>query len=110
AEAVREIDGNPALLDLSRGSGEELGAPRDGQVECAPEMVVHLDRVAGSQIEWRRQVAFDAEERLEDLAYRLPEAFGGVLHARRLQRKPAVPRRRVAHPPMIEPVHDPHRQ
>src|SRR6185295_3297035 len=89
AEAVREIDRDPASLDQAGEARQRLGAPRDGQVERAPEAIVGLHGIARRRIERRREVALDQEERLEDLPYRLPEAFGGVLHARRLQGKPA---------------------
>ena len=55
-------------------------------------------------------MAFEAEKRLEDLPDRLAEAFGRVLHSRRLRWKTAVPRRRRAHAAVVEPVNDPHCQ
>ena len=55
-------------------------------------------------------MTLDPEERLEDLPYRLPEAFGGVLHSRRLQREAAIPGGRATHAPVVQAVDDPHRQ
>ena len=78
-----------------------VGAAHDRQVEPVPEVIVDRDRVARLRVERRRQVALHPEERLEDLADRLAEALGRVLHARRLQRKAAVPRRRAAHAAVI---------
>ena len=81
-----------------------------GQVQPVPRVVGRRDRIARLRVERRRQVALDTEERLEHLADRLAEAFGGVLHARRLLREPAIPRRRLAHAAVIVAVDDLHRQ
>ena len=75
-----------------------------------PEVVAERHLVLRLRVERRRQRALDAEERLEHLPDRLPEALGGILHARRLQREAAIPCGPLAQASMILAVHDLDRQ
>ena len=66
---------------------------RDRAVHPAPVPVLDFLPEDGLRIVGARYLAVDQEHRREDLAYRLPEAVGRVLHARGLLRETAVPRR-----------------
>src|SRR6185437_12651089 len=60
------------------------------------------DAVVRCTIEWRRQLTGDRKERAEDVANRLTEAFGGVLHPGVEAPEPAIPGRGTSHSTMIE--------
>ncbi|MNT92866.1 hypothetical protein D3C72_2342210 [compost metagenome] len=68
-------------------------------------MIRHCDPVVRLLIEWRRQVAAHQEKRLKDLADRLPEPLGSVLHARGAPGKAASPGRAAAKPTVVEAAH-----
>src|SRR5260221_602072 len=110
AEAVGQVHGDPALLDQADQPRQCFGAARDRQVEPVPEVVAERHLVRRFRVERRRQNALDAEERLEHLPDRLPEALGGILHTRRLQREAAIPCGPLAQASMILAVHDLDRQ
>ena len=65
----------------------------DRQVEPVPDAIADRDAVARRAVERRRQLALHGEERLEDLADRLAEAFRRVLHARVAAARSRNPRR-----------------
>ena len=104
-EAVEQVDRDAALLQQRRPAATAARRSGDGQVEPVPELVVDDDAVARLAVEGRRQLALHAKERLEDLADRLAEALGRVLHARGLPREAAVPGRRAAEAPVVEAAH-----
>ena len=106
-EAVEEIDRDAPLLQDGDRIREPLHETTERLVEPPPDTVRDRDAIARCAIERRGELALDREERLEDVADRLAEAFGGVLHPRREASEAAVPRGTAPHAPVIE---EPHRK
>ena len=81
---------------------QELGEARDRQVQRVPVAVLHRLPEHRLRIVGARNLAADPVDRREDLADRLAEGVRGVLHARGLLRKAAVPRVGAAQPAVID--------
>src|SRR5665213_2776233 len=104
-EAVHQIQRDPSLLQETDPVGARFDRPFDWGIEPIPPAIKQLQGVPGGGIKWCWQQARYAEKRSKYMPNWLTEPFGGVLHARRLIGKSAIPRRTAPNSPMVEAAH-----
>src|ERR1039457_2542219 len=95
-EGIGQIQMDAPVLQQRCQGREFFGDAFDRQIQREPDAIIAATVITRMRIEGARQLAFDAEERLEDAPDRLTESFGSILHTRSLLRETAVPSRTTA--------------
>src|SRR5258708_14838334 len=101
---MHQVDRDAARLERPGECSNALDQPRQRLIEQDPRAICYGDAIHGVRVEWRGELPIDLEQRREDLADRLAEPFGRILHARVHEWVATRPGYGRPQAPMVEPA------